>query len=132
MGIVMERFDIDDVRALAMLGRLSQEANTPLVVLRLEDRVLRITPPALVSSTCDGQRWQIDARTARYRILLDGHGTGTVPHVLPVPLPPERRNIDADYEYLAGTLQCTVHEWGRTIFDGTSQLAGPEIGSRPG
>jgi tocopherol cyclase len=45
--------------------------------------------------------------------------------------PGERRNIDTDYEYLGGTLRCTVREWGRTIFDGTSNLAGLEIGSRP-
>jgi hypothetical protein len=47
-----------------------------------------------------------------------------------VPLPAERRNVDTDYEYLAGTLRCTVPEWGRTTFDGTSELAGLEIGSQ--
>ena len=58
---------------------------------------------------------------------------GQVGHVgRDLPLPDERRNIDTDYEYLAGTLRCTVREWGRTIFDGTSELAGLEIGSRPG
>jgi tocopherol cyclase len=101
------------------------------VVVRLEDRVLRITPPALVSSDCDVQRWHIDARTPRYRVILDGEGISEGPHVLPVPLPAERRNIDTDYEYLAGTLHCTVREWGRTIFEGTSELAGLEVGTRP-
>jgi tocopherol cyclase len=101
------------------------------VVVRLEDRVLRITPPALVSSKCDVEHWHIDARTARYRVELEGEGTPDGPHVLPVPLPGERRNIDTDYEYLAGTLHCRVREWGRTIFEGTSMLAGLEIGSRP-
>ena len=101
------------------------------VVVRLQDRVLRITPPAWVSSSCDGRRWRVDARSARYRVELDGRGDGAGPHVLPVPLPAERRNVDTDYEYLAGTLRCTVREWGRLIFDGTTQLAGLEIGSRP-
>lgn len=101
------------------------------VVVRLQDRVLRITPPAWVSSSCDGRRWRVDARTARYHVELDGCGDDAGPHVLPVPLPAERRNIDTDYEYLAGTLRCTVREWGRIIFDGTTQLAGLEIGSRP-
>lgn len=114
---------------LLELGPLHREVTG--VVVRLQDRLLRITPPALVSSTCDGQRWLIDARTARYRVQLDGRGNGTGPHVLPVPLPADRRNIDTDYEYLAGTLRCTVREWGRTIFEGTSELAGLEIGSRP-
>ena len=114
---------------LLELGPLRREVTG--VGVRLGDRVLRITPPALVSSSCDGQRWHVSARTARYRIELDGHGTGDGPHVPPVPLPAERRNIDTDYEYLAGSLRCTIQEWGRTIFDATSELAGLEIGSRP-
>ncbi len=114
---------------LLELGPLQREVTG--VVVRLGHRVLRITPPALVSCSCDGQRWQIDARTARYRIELDGRGDGAGPHVLPVPLPAERRNIDTDYEFLAGTLRCRVREWGRTIFSGTSKLAGLEIGNRP-
>ncbi|WP_232000666.1 tocopherol cyclase family protein [Mycobacterium kyorinense] len=114
---------------LLEFGPLRQEVTG--VVVRLQDRVLRITPPAWVSSRCDGQRWRVDARSARYRVELDGCGDDAGPHVLPVPLPAQRRNIDADYEYLAGTLRCTVREWGRVIFDGTTQLAGLEIGSRP-
>jgi tocopherol cyclase len=114
---------------LLELGPLSRDVTG--VVVRLGDRVLRITPPALVSCTCDGERWRIDARAVRYRVELDGRGDGMEPHVLPVPLPAERRNIDADYEYLAGSLRCTVRDWGRTIFNGTSELAGLEIGSRP-
>ena len=51
--------------------------------------------------------------------------------MLPVPLPAQRRNIDSDYEHLAATLRCTVREWGSTVYDGTSKLAGLEIGSRP-
>ncbi len=101
------------------------------VVVRLGDRVLRITPPAVVSSRCDGTHWHVDARTARYHVVLDGHGVGAQPHVLPVPLPAQRRNIDSDYEHLAATLRCTVREWGSTVYDGTSKLAGLEIGSRP-
>jgi tocopherol cyclase len=127
-------FDGDDVcvafsGGLLELGPLHREVTG--VVVRLGDRVLRITPPALVSSTCDQQRWRIVARTARYRVELDGRGVGTGPHVLPVPLPAERRNIDTDYEYLAGALRCRVWDWGRSIFDGTSELAGLEIGDRP-
>lgn len=85
---------------LLELGPLKRDVTG--VVVRLGDRVLRITPPALVSSSCDLDRWRIDARTARYRVELNGEGTPEGPHVLPVPLPGERRNIDTDYEYLAG------------------------------
>lgn len=114
---------------LLELGPLNRDVTG--VVVRLGDRVISITPPALVSSSCDVQRWHIDARTLRYRVELEGRGTPDGPHVLPVPLPAERRNIDTDYEYLAGTLHCRVREWGRVIFEGTSTLAGLEVGSRP-
>jgi tocopherol cyclase len=101
------------------------------VVIRLEDRLLRITPPAWVSCTSGDDRWRIRARTLRYSVDIDGHGTSEGPHVLPVPLPSQRRNIDSDYEYLAGELHCTVREWGRVIFDGTTEFAALEVGSRP-
>lgn len=114
---------------LLELGPLKREVTG--VVVRLADRVIRICPPAPVSSTYTDGHWRVTARSARYRVDLDGHGIGA-PHVLPVPLPDERRNVDTDYEHLAGTLRCTVREFGRTVFDGESAVAGLEIGSRPG
>jgi hypothetical protein len=101
------------------------------VVVRLGDRVIRITPPAPVRSSLSPGRWSLRARSLRYQIDLEGDGLGQEPHVLPVPLPAERRNVDTDYEYLAGSLHCVVRKRGRVIFDGTSELAGLEIGSRP-
>ncbi len=115
---------------LLELGPLKTEVTG--VVVRLGSRVLRITPPALTTYRFDRDswHWQITARTLQFAVELDAHGTGEPP-VLPVPLPAERRNIDTDYEFLDGTLRCTVREWGRVIFDGTSTLAGLEIGDRP-
>lgn len=116
---------------LLELGPIHREVTG--VIVRLGSRVLRITPPAPVSSRFDRDdwHWQISARTARFVVELDGSGAGRAPHVLPVPVPAERRNIDTDYEFLAGTLRCTVREWGRVIFDGTSHLAALEVGDRP-
>ena len=116
---------------LLELGPIHREVTG--VVVRLGSRVLRITPPAPVSSRFDRDdwHWQISARTARFVVELDGSGASRAPHVLPVPVPAERRNIDTDYEFLAGTLRCTVREWGRVIFDGTSHLAALEVGDRP-
>jgi tocopherol cyclase len=102
------------------------------VVVRLGDRVIRVTPPALVRSHASDGRWSVRARTLRYQIDLDGDGAGLNPHVLPVPLPTERRNVDTDFEHLAGQLHCTVREFGRVVFEGTCELAGLEVGSRPG
>lgn len=114
---------------LLELGPLRRDVTG--VVVRLGDRIIRITPPAPVRSDCDVDRWRITARTPRFHVELDGQAVPGGPHVLPVPLPGERRNIDTDYEYLAGRLRCTVRERGRTLFDGTSELAGLEVGSRP-
>ena len=102
------------------------------VVVRLGDRVIRITPPALVRSEVTPGRWIIRARSLRHQIDLDGDGTHLEPHVLPVPLPAERRNVDTDFEHLAGRLRCVVRERGRVVFEGTSELAALEVGSLPG
>lgn len=101
------------------------------VVVRLGQKVIRVTPPAVVRSHADGAHWAVRARSIRYSIDLDGDGTALDPHVLPVPLPAERRNVDTDFEHLAGRLRCQVREFGRLLFDGTSEIAGLEIGHRP-
>ena len=115
---------------LLELGPLKKEVTG--VVVRLGSRVLRITPPAPTTYRFDRDswHWQITARTPQFAVELDGCGVGEPP-VLPVPLPHERRNVDTDYEFLDGTLRCTVRKWGGVIFDGTSPLAGLEIGDRP-
>jgi tocopherol cyclase len=45
-----------------------------------------------------------------------------------MPLPAERSNAAA-VELLAGRLHCVVRDFGRVVFDGTSELAGLEVGS---
>jgi len=114
---------------LLELGPIRRDATG--VVVRIGDRVIRLTPPALVRSHVGDGRWMVRARTPRYRIDLHGDGADLEPHVLPVPLPAERRNVDTDFEHLAGRLHCTVRKFGRVVFDGTCELAGLEIGSRP-
>ncbi len=115
---------------LLALGPIARDAAG--VVVRLGDRLIRLTTPtAWVRSDLGDWRWTLRAMSPRYQVVLKGDGTGLDPHVLPVPLPDERRNIDTDYEHLAGRLRCVVREFGRVIFDGESELAGLEIGSLP-
>ncbi len=127
-------FDGADV-AVAFSGGLLQlgpiRRDVTGVVVRLGNRVIRLAPPALVRSHVSDGHWTVRARTPRYQIELDGHDAGLSPHVLPVPLPAERRNIDTDFEHLAGRLHCSVRTFGRLVFDGTCEMAGLEIGSRP-
>ncbi len=113
------------------LGPLQKDVTG--VVVRLGDRVIRLAPPtAWVRSELGDRRWSVHARSPRYEVVLDGDGSGLEPHLLPVPVPPERQNIDTDYEHLAGRLGCVVKEFGRTIFEGRSELAGLEVGYVPG
>ena len=97
-------------------------------VIRVADKVIRFAPPfAIVRSSTDGHRWHLTARSARYTLRLVGVGVGA-PHVLPVPLPAERRNIDTDFEYLAAHM--TVELTGAVTYSGESRLAGLETGHR--
>ena len=114
---------------LLRLGPISR--NVAGVVVRLGDRVIRLTPPALVRSRVSDGHWTVRGQALRYQIELDGDGAGLKPHVLPVPLPAERRNVDTDFEHLAGRLHCIVREFGRVVFEGTCELAGLEAGSVP-
>lgn len=128
-------FDDDDVcvafsGGLLSLGPIARDVNG--IVVRVGGTVIRMTPPVLVRSTVGNNQWLIRGRSPRYEIELEGDGRHLPPHVLPVPLPGESRNIDTDFEHLGGRLRCTVRRHGRLIFDGTSELAGLEVGTRPG
>ena len=114
---------------LLSLGPIARDVNG--IVVRVGTRVIRMTPPLLVRSEIGDNRWLLRGRSRRYEIELDGDGTHLPPHVLPVPLPAQRRNIDTDFEHLGGRLRCTVRESGQVLFDGTSELAGLEVGTRP-
>jgi len=94
-------------------------------------KVIRMTPPVLVRSEVGDNQWFIRGKSLRYEIEIEGDGRHLPPHVLPVPLPAERRNIDTDFEHLGGRLRLTVRESGRLLFAGTSELAALEVGSRP-
>jgi tocopherol cyclase len=114
---------------LLSLGPIARDVNG--LVVRVGTKVIRMTPPLLVRSQIGADRWRLRGRSLRYEIVLDGDGSHLPPHVLPVPLPADRRNIDTDFEHLGGRLLCTVKESGRVLFDGTSELAGLEVGTRP-
>ena len=127
-------FGADDVcvafsGGLLSLGPIARDVNG--IVVRVGSKVIRMTPPVLVRSRVGDNQWYLRGRSPRYEIELEGDGRHLPPHVLPVPLPAERRNIDTDFEHLGGRLRCTVRESGRLLFEGTSELAGLEVGTRP-
>jgi len=114
---------------LLSLGPIARDVNG--IVVRVGKKVIRMTPPVLVRSEVGDNQWLIRGKSARYEIEIEGDGRHLPPHVLPVPLPAQRRNIDTDFEHLGGRLRLTVRESGRLLFNGTSELAALEVGSRP-
>jgi hypothetical protein len=99
------------------------------VVVRIGDDVIRFAPPlAIVRSSTNGVEWRVSARRRGCRLHLEGVGLGE-PHVLPVPLPAERRNANTDLEFLAG--QMSIEVTGAVRYSGHSELAGLETGHRP-
>jgi len=99
------------------------------VVVRLGEQLIRLTPPlAIVRSQADGTRWEVRARGMGHRVHIVGTARHDS-HVLPVPLPAQRRNVDTDFEQLAGHL--TLEVSGRTSYCGETDLAGLEVGYRP-
>ncbi|HPZ94927.1 MAG TPA: tocopherol cyclase family protein [Mycobacterium sp.] len=114
---------------LLSLGPIGRDVNG--VVVRIGETVIRMTPPVLVRSTVGDSNWLIHGRSPRYEIEVEGDGSHLPPHVLPVPLPGDRRNVDTDFEHLGGRLRCTVRKGGRLLVDGISELAGLEVGTRP-
>jgi hypothetical protein len=125
-------FDRPDVCVAFTGGVLSAgplSATVGGVVVRIGAHVIRLTPPlATVRSETDGRRWEVRARGLGYRVHIVGTADHE-PHELPVPLPAQRRNVDTDYEHLAGHL--TLEVSGRLDYRGETDLAGLEIGHRP-
>jgi tocopherol cyclase len=130
-------FDREDVCVAfaggrAALGPLRLPAATAVVVA-LGGEVLRlVSPPAPLQVAVDDRGWRLRGRTARHRVEIEGHASGTAPHVLPVPIPPQRgRHEDQSAMHLAGTLHVRVRRGKRTVFEGASALAGLERGLGP-
>ena len=99
-------------------------------VLRTGDTVVRFAPPfALVRTSVQEGTWHVEAVRRGWRAVLDGTSAGTAPAVLPVPLPAERRNVDRDFEHLAGRLRLRVWKGGALVIDDESTLAALEVGA---
>jgi tocopherol cyclase len=92
-------------------------------------RLVRPLQPLRVAVGDDG--WRLRGRTpGGLSVTVEGHANGTPPHLLPVPEPRARRHREgAAAQHLAGELRVVLRRRGRTVFDGTSVLAGLERGA---
>lgn len=80
------------------------------------------------------QRMSIEVGSSGWRlrggdIEIEGESNGSPPHLLPVPLTEQRRNLDdAAHQHLAARLRLKIGRRGGTVFEGVSTLAGLERG----
>jgi hypothetical protein len=59
---------------------------------------------------------------------IEGVGSLDAAHVLPVPLPAERRNVPGAIEHLGATMKVSVRRRGRLLWEGRSAVAALEHG----
>ncbi|WP_216654320.1 tocopherol cyclase family protein [Nocardioides sp. zg-DK7169] len=101
------------------------------VVVRLPDgRVVRLGDPVVspVRAEVADEHWSLRGRSARWSVEVEGRGDLGRAHVLPVPLPLERRNVPGAIEHLAAQMRVVVRHRGRTVWSGESTLAALEHG----
>jgi tocopherol cyclase len=98
---------------------------TALVVALGNEVSSVVRPPRPLRVAVDDRGWRFSGGG----IEVEGHADGVTPHLLPVPVPHERRRLD-DWapQHLTGTLRLRVRRRGRTLYEGTSHLAGLELG----
>jgi hypothetical protein len=112
----------------AGIGPVRTTASALVVALGDEVRSI-VRPPRALRVAVDERSW----RLAGGGVEVEGHAEAVSPHLLPVPVPHERRHLD-DWapQHLAATLHLKVRRRGRTQYEGTSHLAGLELGRGPG
>jgi hypothetical protein len=111
------------------VGRLRTTV-TALVVLLPDGTLVRLGDPlvAPVRAEVSDEHWTIRGRGARWSVDVEAHSPLGAAHVLPVPLPRERRNVAGAIEHLAGSMRVSVRRRGRTVWSGHSDLAALEHG----
>ena len=103
------------------------------LVVNAAGTFLRLGDPVLspVKAEVTDEEWLLTGRSPRHTVEVRGRAELGAAHVLPVPLPAERRNIAAALEHLGGSLDVTVRRRGSgVVWRGHSDLAGLEHGGR--
>jgi tocopherol cyclase len=111
-------------------GPLRTEVTAVVVVLPGGERV-RLGNPGTspVAADVSDERWYLRGRSARWAVEVEGTAPRAASHVLPVPLPRERRNVAGALEHLGGTMRVVVRSRRRgVVWRGVSRAAALEHG----
>ena len=103
---------------------------TGLVVLLPDGTLLRLGNPGTspVRARVTDEEWLLHGRSGRWEVEVRADAPLDDAHVLPVPLPAERRNVPGAIEHLGGRMRVRVRRGGRTVWQATSNTAGLEHG----
>ncbi|MDV7353078.1 tocopherol cyclase family protein [Rhodococcus oxybenzonivorans] len=103
---------------------------TAVVVALPDGTVFRLGNPVTspVRAHVTEDRWSLRGRNRTWSVEVEGTSPLGSAHVLPVPLPEERRNIAGALEHLAGSMSVTVRRRGRLVWADESPLAALEHG----
>ncbi len=103
---------------------------TGLVVHLPGGQLIRLGDPVVspVSAEVSDDRWLLHGRGFGWEVDVEGLGDLGAAHVLPVPLPAERRNVAGAIEHLGATLRVDVRRRGRPVWSGESRVAALEHG----
>ena len=111
-------------------GPLKTEV-TVIVVLLPDGRLVRVGDPLIspVRAQVTDESWSLHSTGRRYVVHVEGSGRLGDAHVLPVPLPSQRRNIPGAIEHLGAHMTVEVRRRdGRVVWSGESNLAALEHG----
>lgn len=102
------------------------------VVVKLPDgRLIRLGNPgtSAVEAQVSDERWSLRGKSLRWQVEIEGQAPLGESHLLPVPLPQERRNVAGALEHLGGTMQVVVRtRRGVVLWRGESHVAALELG----
>ncbi|MFN3602637.1 MAG: tocopherol cyclase family protein [Dietzia sp.] len=103
---------------------------TALVVRLPDGRVIRLGNPVVspVRADVGDDVWALEGRGYGWKIRVTGRAPLGRAHVLPVPLPSEKRNSAGAIEHLSGELEVEVSRFGRHVWRDYSPQAALEHG----
>ncbi|HET8952235.1 MAG TPA: tocopherol cyclase family protein [Solirubrobacteraceae bacterium] len=110
-------------------GRLGGPLAAGAVVVRAGGAVVRFAPPgALVTASAGGGEWRLRGRSPLWTVSLEGDAA-SAPHILPVPVPAERRAVMRSEHHLAGRMRVVLRRGRRVVLRASSGVAGLEHGT---